>query len=92
MKKIITVCLVAVLFIGSLAICVDALKAPEPVDYETYVVRSGDTLWEIAKESNGWNKMDAYEIIDDIEKASDCSALIYPGQIVYIPVYDFGGK
>lgn len=89
MKRFITICLAAIVFVALLATYVNAIKTPEPVSYERYVVSSGDTLWEIAKQSNGWNKMDAYEIISDIEEESSCSALIYPGQVVYVPVYDF---
>ena len=88
MKKFITICLVAVMVVGLFAVCVNAMKKPDIVGYDTYVVHSGDTLWDIAKESNGWNKMDAYDIIDAIEEASNCTALIYPGQVVYIPIYD----
>lgn len=89
MKKFITMCLVAVMVVGLFAVCVNAMKKPDIVGYDTYVVRSGDTLWAIAQESNGWNKMDAYEIIGDMEEASNCTALIHPGDIVYIPIYDF---
>lgn len=92
MKKFITICLIAIILVGSLALCVNAFKTPDIIGYETYVVKSGDTLWGIAKNSNGWNRMDAYEIIDAMEEASNCTALIYPGQIIYVPIYDIGGK
>lgn len=59
-----------------------------PVDFEEYIVEEGDTLWDIAKLSNGWNQMDASYIIDAIKEESDCTSTIYPGQVVYIPVYD----
>ena len=61
---------------------------PEITGYEEYRVKSGDTLWMIAAESNGYDSMDTRKIIDDIEAESDCSADIYPGQTIYIPVYD----
>lgn len=89
MKKFITMCLVAIMIVGLLTVCVNAMQKPDIVGYDTYTVRSGDTLWAIAQESNGWNRMDAYEIINDIEEASDCSSLIHPGDVVYIPIYDF---
>ena len=88
MKRFVTVCLIAIMLIGVISICVKAFEQPKIVDYEKYVVHSGDTLWDIAKESNGWNKMDTHDIIYDIEEASNCTALIHPGQIIYIPIYD----
>ena len=89
MKKIITTCLVAVMIISLFAVCANAMKKPDIIGYDTYRVRSGDTLWDIAKQSNGWNNLDAHEIIDDMEDESNCTATIYPGQVVYIPIYDF---
>ena len=92
MKNIIMIALVAVMVFGVFALAVNALKTPQPVAYETYIVRSGDTLWQIAKQSDGWNNMDVREIIYDMQEASHCSATIQPGQVIYIPMYDLGGK
>lgn len=64
------------------------ISEPEITSYKEYRIKSGDTLWMVASESNGYNKIDTRKIIDDIEDKSDCSADIYPGQIVYIPIYD----
>lgn len=61
---------------------------PTPIDYDIYIVESGDTLWNIATMSNGFNKYDIRFIIDDIQDASNCTAMIYPGQTLYIPIYD----
>lgn len=88
MQKIITTLLVVAMILGGLALMVKALDTPDPVSYETYVVKQGDTLWSIAQQSDMWNKMDARNIIDDMEERSNCNALIYPGQIVYIPMYN----
>ena len=66
----------------------NSFSMPEPVSYESYVVKSGDTLWEIAQQSDGWNKYDGHDIIDDICERSNCTATIYPGQVVYIPMYN----
>lgn len=66
------------------------LQAVEPlpvVTYNEYTVRPGDTLWEIARESNGYGHMDSREILDDIRERSGCDQNIQPGQILYIPVY-----
>jgi hypothetical protein len=66
----------------------NAYSQPEIIDYEEYIVERGDTLWVIAAQSNGYDFMDTRKIINDIEEESGCSAYIYPGQIVYIPIYD----
>lgn len=60
----------------------------EILGYTEYRVRSGDTLWTIAPKSNGYNKLDTRKIIEDIEEKSNCTANIYPGQLIYIPIYE----
>ena len=65
-----------------------AQPTPEILCYEEYRIKSGDTLWTVARQSNGYDSLDTRKIIDDIEAESDCSADIYPGQTIYIPVYD----
>ena len=88
MKKLLTGLLIAVIIIGSFAFVVQAMQTPEPVSYERYVVEKGDTLWGIAHQSDMWNKIDASYIIDDMQEKSNCTATIYPGQVVYIPMYN----
>lgn len=88
MKKLLTVLLIAGIIIGGFAFVVRAMQTPEPVSYERYVVEKGDTLWGIARRSDMWNKMDAFIIIDDMQERSECTATIYPGQVVYIPMYN----
>lgn len=52
----------------------------------TVWVEKGDTLWSIARPySEG---RDIRRVIDIIEKESDCGATIYPGDVLYIPVFD----
>lgn len=90
-KKIFTVLsfvVVATLLVALTVVGIQSWGKPEPIDYEEYIVSSGDTLWEIAMESNGWNRIENSYIVDDIQVASDCTALIHPGQVLYIPVYD----
>lgn len=60
----------------------------EIVGYDTYVVTSGDTLWGVAKLSNGYDHMDTREIIYDIEKASNITADIESGDVLQIPIYE----
>lgn len=88
MKKLLTVLLIAGILVGGFALVVNAMKVPEPVSYEQYVVQKGDTLWDIARQSDMWNKMDTFIIIDDMQERSECTATIYPGQVVYIPMYN----
>lgn len=88
MKKLLIVLLIAGILIGVFTLVVKALQTPDPVSYELYVVEKGDTLWGIAHQSDMWNKMDASIIIEDMKEKSDCTATIYPGQIVYIPMYN----
>lgn len=58
------------------------------VGYENYVVQSGDTLWSIAKQSNGYDYIHTQDIIIDIKSATNIPTNISVGQLVKIPVYD----
>lgn len=54
--------------------------------YITVIVRSGDTLWDIASEYTGNNK-DVRETIYNIKKANNLDdVIIMPGQELIIPV------
>lgn len=88
MKKVFVVLFILALIIGMFALIANAFNVPEPVSYERYVVQKGDTLWSIARKSDLWNKVDASYIIDDIQERSNCTATIYPGQVIYIPMYN----
>lgn len=88
MKKLLTGLLIVGIIVGGFALVINAMKVPDPVSYERYVVQKGDTLWDIAHQSDMWNKMDASIIIDDMQERSECTATIYPGQVVYIPMYN----
>lgn len=60
----------------------------EPEYYEPYGVQANDTLWDIAKKSDGYGTIDTRKIIDRIKEVSDVSSMIYPDQLVYIPMYE----
>ena len=64
---------------------------PNIISYDTYIVHSGDTLWEIAQTSNGYGRMDIRVIIHDIETASDLdTSNISCGDVLQIPIYEEG--
>lgn len=88
MKKIISLVFVSVLLISAITFCVNELKTPDPVYYEYYIVQKGDTLWSIAQLSDMYNKVEISHIISDIQESSNCTTTIYPGQILYIPMYE----
>lgn len=59
-------------------------------DYEetiSYWVEPGDTLWTIARKYST-DQQDVRRVIDIIEQESDCTATIYPGQQLTIPVFN----
>lgn len=61
-------------------------------DTVTYTVESGDTLWVIAKRYSS-EAQDVRETINIIQDINGCTAIIYPGQQLEIPVYkNMGGK
>lgn len=60
--------------------------AYEYSDTTTYWVESGDTLWKIAREYSTDNQ-DIRRVIDIIEELNDCTATIYPGDCLTVPVF-----
>ena len=75
----------AALFSAAIAFAYDT---PDIVGYRPYVVSDGDTLWSIAKTSNGYNNVDIRKIVDDIETVSKCNSDIKEGDKLYIPIYE----
>lgn len=54
----------------------------------TYYVEQGDTLWTIAQGYSDPKNQDVRRVIDIIEDINDCTADIYPGDALEIPVFD----
>lgn len=82
---VLTVCAASVALIIWLFMASDATT----YHYETtttYWVESGDTLWRIAREYST-ERQDVRRVIDIIEDLNDCTATIYPGQCLTVPVF-----
>lgn len=57
----------------------------EEVMYDYVYIKAGDTLWDIANEYN--NDIDIRKFIDIVKKENSLSsAVIYPGDIIKIPL------
>ena len=52
--------------------------------YIEHTVESGQTLWDIAVMYR--SDADPRQVIYEIKKASGCDSVIYPGQVVRVPV------
>lgn len=87
MKKIVAFITVVVVLLVC-AVSFVANGTPKIVGYDTYVVAQGDTLWDIAKLSNGYDDMDTRDVIYDIKQASNITSDIQLGDVVQIPIYE----
>lgn len=65
-----------------------AFEKVDPVYYETYVVQSYDSLWTVASMSDGYGELDTRRIIEDIKDMNNIGDVIYPDQVVYVPMYN----
>ena len=52
--------------------------------YIEHTVEAGETLWQIAQHYRP--DVDPRQVVCQIKKASGCSALIRPGQVLLVPV------
>lgn len=81
--------LVIILTIGLLTAIIGTVTASDPYEYtETtaYWVEPGDTLWKIARKYSN-PRQDVRQVIALIEELNDCTATIYPGDYLRIPVF-----
>ena len=76
--------IVVVISLCVVAVICSRTPEPQPVDYTSYRVRRGDTLWSIAEMSNGYGYIDTRIIIHQM----DADPEIYPNDIVMIPQYE----
>lgn len=83
---------IVLMTIALLFVVANATDKPDVVCYDTYVVSSGDTLWDIAKTSNGYDYVDHREIVYTIRTESGLdTADVYVGDVVKVPVYNVKG-
>lgn len=86
-RYIYTAAIILVLsLLSGLFVLVVSARSQEVIRYEVYVVKSGDTLWSIAKKYATKN-IDIRRYIYDImrENGMETPALM-PGQVLHIPV------
>ena len=87
-NTLIIMLLLVTLAISSVLFIRETIKRQDPINYDEYVVRSGDTLWDIAKTSNGYGTIDTRKIVFDMCEESNFGEVLNTGDVVYIPLYD----
>jgi hypothetical protein len=81
----ITALLVAVVIISGFALS-GGVSGTEKQTYEAVMIKSGDTLWSIAREHKPADKS-IRQYIADIKTINDMApGNIYPGQVIDVPV------
>lgn len=83
------VAVVVLMTIALLFAVANATDEPDIVGYEEFYVSYGDTLWDIAKTSNGYDYVITSEIVYEIRTASGLdTADVYVGDVVLVPIYE----
>lgn len=87
-NTLIIMLLFVTLAISSVLFIRETIKRQDPISYNEYVVRYGDTLWDIAKTSNGYGIIDTRKIVFDMCEESNFGEVLNTGDVVYIPLYN----
>lgn len=83
-KKILLVLVILVVSV----LLIGWIKGPSKAErYEPYVIRSGDTLWDIAVEFTPEDR-DCRDTIDEIKEVNGIGNDIYTGQVIVVPIYE----
>ena len=84
-----TVVLVLLLMLSVTLIACTQKEETEIVRYETYVVKEGDTLWNVAMDYYG-DDIDIRNAIKKIREINEISdAMIHCGDSLLVPIYSF---
>ncbi|HAE63063.1 MAG TPA: LysM domain-containing protein [Eubacteriaceae bacterium] len=86
-RLILAVLLLAIVMVFLSTSLIQIAKGQERPVYETYIVKKGDTLWNIAR-SYSSDEVDVRDVIFDISMHNNISGNehIYPNQRLEIPV------
>ena len=67
------------------AVVAQAESAPEPTEFTTHTVVSGDTLWDIAAQ-HAPEGADLRDVVFDVKRVNGLdSSTIQPGQVIRVP-------
>lgn len=78
---------IAITLIFILAVArVTESKSTTDIQYVTYIVQPGQTLWDIAKELHPGE--DPRRLIFQIREVNDITPIIQPGQAIKVPISD----
>jgi nucleoid-associated protein YgaU len=84
----ITALIVAAVILSGFALSGGGVSGAEKPSYEVVTIKSGDTLWAIAREHKPADKS-TRQYIADIRTINDIApGNIYPGQVIEVPVAD----
>lgn len=85
-KKVLLSC--GIILISMLLIGNSTSKSKKPTEWESYTVQSGDTVYGIAKSITPNNKDYRHAQYYIIEENNIEDAMIYPGQVILVPIYE----
>lgn len=85
-KKVLLICgitLISMLLIGN-----STSKSKKPAEWKPYTVQKGDTVCDIAQSITPDNRDYRCAQYYIIEENNIKNAMIYPGQVILVPVYE----